>query len=465
MASERYRSSSESIVSTSVRKKRMGMQMSRGGQGSDQFDLQNMTAKASSLSPERAASLGPNLHTTNPPENTISPAHSEHSSYMNSSRLSSLAESKRKSQFNDPNVELANGIVFAMEQAHSPVKKMISLLRGRGLKPRGLERSCLSASNAKDDLSRTLAKLARYDEDHDHVKNAQHNSNVSLRHQCKAGIEAFEKMFAAVQADLGTIAEHGEPRQVRLLMHLAFASLLEIRNAYSRFFTMQHADLQQAPGVGVLSQTQKNAPESPRPQTSIRVRDRKRVRQNGINGQSYPRGDAAYSHSTPGPPDGFPPSRPHAKKSSQTHESGSLMTPALTHSNSVRSDSSMSEFAGETLDVMHMENIKLVRRAITASAKAIPRCRALFEGQRFDLASSPKDNSPKQKVVMTTLGLLEHVEAAGQLVDQQHSAAAGDPGYFGSPEMEAAYSKFVNVSIVVSSPHHFRFILLRLKDA
>ena len=285
---ERNRSNSESQMSTSKRKKRMGIQMSRGGTGSNEMNLESLAMNSRPIEHTRGPSSGSASATgigsriVHHSSSSASPTQIEIPRSALLSRLSSLPESKRKSSFHDPYVELVQGISFSMEQVHSPVKQLVSVFKVSGAKSRSLERYCYSSLIAMETLSHKLLQTQTYDEEKDDDQTnfeGHRRSALSVQDTCRECIVAFENLIAVLLQEIRSIVERANPRYVRTLMLLLYGSSIELRNAYSRF----GSHFGTSPQSLKASNRSNNRPNGlaspvPRPTTSlkIKIRDRRR---------------------------------------------------------------------------------------------------------------------------------------------------------------------------------------------
>ncbi|KAI9717719.1 MAG: RAM signaling network component [Chrysothrix sp. TS-e1954] len=292
---ERNRSHSESHMSTSKRKKRMGIQMSRGGKGSSELNLDTIGMPSDQTDHSRGWSngsttaFGSGTDTVANSSGSGSPIHQDPPRSALLSRLSSLPESKRKSTFQDPYIELVQGISFSMEQVHGPVKQLINLIKITGAKPRSLERHCYSALTSMNTLNQRVLQMQTFDEEKDEEQahdKSHRASTIPIQETCKECISSFEVLIVTLLKEVRIIVERANPRIVRTLIHLLFGSSIELRNSYARFaahFGTSPKTIKathQTNASNFISNG--NGPSSPipRPTTSLRIKDRDRRTRN-----------------------------------------------------------------------------------------------------------------------------------------------------------------------------------------
>lgn len=294
---DRNRSNSE--LSTSKMRKRMGMQVSRGGKGSAEIlDLDSVNGDHDSLHHNRDVSTSSFLSNAMSVEGTDSSAspstpptleHRDREGVM--SRLSSLPENKRKSQYVDPYVELAQGVTFAMDQLEGPVKQVVDAIKKSHVRQRDLERACYNAFSAAEDLGSTLQQLGIHDEDEaSSIDNSKSDGKPlePIGDGCERCYAALQKLVEALQANVLLIVEHTDPKNVRMFMHMVFATTIEVNNAYKKFTTAATASAQhQHPTEKPLRQellrsnTVRAISPSPRPTTSLRIKNPRDIVPNG----------------------------------------------------------------------------------------------------------------------------------------------------------------------------------------
>lgn len=269
--SERNRSSSESQMSAAAnpRVKRMGMAMSRKPLEAGRLD------PAASLHPQHARGLshGSAIHNGVMPlgmadtVSPISPIDGDLQRPFLGRRLSTLTEDKRKSRPNDPYIDLARGLSFAMSQIHSPIRNLVRLASDG--KRSGLESVFQNAFTFLDELDRQLNKLESVSEESEDTE--RRKSIVSVQANCETSIQLFCELLVGLQNHVQTLVQQGNPRYVRSLMHLLYAGLVEIRNAYAKIGIEFQATPK--PVQREMSRGRYTLSTPRRPSTSFRMRD------------------------------------------------------------------------------------------------------------------------------------------------------------------------------------------------
>ena len=273
---------------TSRRQKRMGVHVSKGGNSSGEMSLEGSLDITNDPSNHaRGPSNGSLLQhfmQTNPvvdPCAVESPHPSDISRsasfYDAQSRLSSLPENKRKSQYNRPDVQIAETILYTIEQVEAPIKKLVKATKPAGLKRRSLDRSCFAAFANKDDLARTLKSLESYDED----DGGKRRSSFDLHEYCERSMSSFQQLLDLMQSHISTILEHSQSRDLRMVMLTAVAGIVEIRELWTRLadgMVLPDDDDYRSEELEARQQLTVRLP-SPvsRPTTSLRVRDPSRL--------------------------------------------------------------------------------------------------------------------------------------------------------------------------------------------
>ncbi|KAI9652646.1 MAG: RAM signaling network component [Alyxoria varia] len=413
-SNERNRSSSESHVSTSVRQKRMGFHLSRGGQGSDQMSQMSLdNLPDNDMNHIRGSSHGVRLQNNGDVSatDTVTPSSPSTLDPPRSAtvpRLSSLPESKRRSQFSDPYVELAQGLIFSMDQVHTPIKTIVNIMRETGSKRRSLERSCYGAFTAKDELGRLLAELSTFDEEYEenpHAKVGRRKSAASIKDRCASCVQAFEKLLFALKRDVGSIVERCDPRYVRMLMHLLFASIVEVRNAYTRFYATStprnQPQLEPESTTPMIQNTPRQISPMPRLSTSLRVKDRGRVRINDQleykNKIAPPPKTGSISEKATALPSSLPTSYHTAKESSYGHTHSSSLATTVSISSPQMDD-------GE--DRMFDAIWKKLNIATEIAGSVLPQCDELLLRQKNEIRDSPNYETEGR--------LIENIREKGQ---------------------------------------------------
>lgn len=364
----------------------MGIQMSRGGKGSAEgIDIGPLTAEPERLSHLRGASVGPVLlNNTVVNGSAIADSPDPASPYdgrdSQFSRLSSLPENKRKSQHRNQYVELAQDVLFAIEQVEAPVKTVAHASKSSGPKRRGLERAYQVFISGRADLEVALTDHAAQDEENEPdygPMNGRRNSTSWVAERCGLCLEVFQKLSESLDAHLPLIVEHVNPRYVRLLMHLLFASTVEIRNGYGRVraasCVAEIESVASAPSVTSDTATVRPASPSPRPTTSLRIRDPGRMRN----------GSQPMNRNKPLPsPRMTSASLASARRPSfaqRTQEVNNTLTPQLTPSTSfISTNTNLTEFDDHEEDQLFETIFKKLSVATDSASQTLPQCGSIL---------------------------------------------------------------------------------------
>jgi len=182
-------------------------------------------------------------------------------------RLSSLPEGKRKSQMDDPYFGLARGVLYALDQLNAPMKRIIGITRD-GARTE-LQKACSQAYGTSNMLDQLLNRASSNDEEIDDEEQAK--IAEAVRTSCEQCIQAFEQLATILQLDMRNLILRNEQPCIRTVMHMLYASLIEIRNSCSKLGFEAEA----APNVVEARQTRGRylSPAPNQPLTSLRVRE------------------------------------------------------------------------------------------------------------------------------------------------------------------------------------------------
>lgn len=233
--SERTRSNSESVLqaSAAARTKRMGM-MTRKHADLDSVD----EGRSNRHSHLRGLSHGSVLKSR---ASTVASGGSGSSSSPSSPRdgrrlrntfirrLSSLPEQKRQSKSQDPMIDGAKGILYALFQIHPHISTLIDVVGGNDSRRNSLEIVFYNASTHLDQLNDALDAANNVDEE-EHERSIQHTRDAIVR-ECATCIMAYSHVGTQLQKHMPRIVSEGDPRYVRTLMLLLYGSMIEARNA------------------------------------------------------------------------------------------------------------------------------------------------------------------------------------------------------------------------------------------
>lgn len=229
IAGDRIRSNSETVVQN-PRAKRMGMAMARTKPDLDSIEetRANRNSHLRGISHNSALKRGGVL--ASPGFSPNSPRDTRHRRQFYVKRLSSLPEYKLDNEWQNPVVQGAKGVLYALYQVHPHISGLISANPGHDAKRSSLEGICYSAATMVDRLNESLEMADATDpENTDAVDKAE----ALVREDCGHCITAYSQVAARLQDSLERIVAGSDPRYVRTLMLLIYGSILEIRNAVS----------------------------------------------------------------------------------------------------------------------------------------------------------------------------------------------------------------------------------------
>lgn len=406
ISKDRHRSNSESQMSTNRRQKRMGIHMSRGGSGNSSAEISldgvdlNKEPRSTHARGTSAGSLlnqvlqGHGVTDSSGPESPVTTDLSRSASqYAGHGRLSSLPENKRKSQYSEPFVELADTIVFSMTQVEAPLKRMVTAAKSSGSRRRSLERSYHSAFACKGDLSEALYNLETFDEE----DGGKRKSVLSVREQCEMCIRNYQKLLDALQSHVNSVVDNTRPRELRMMMHITFGVMLEVKSLTSKIndvVTIRQESRECKPAVQVSKPERlegrlqertvevpaRQASNSPRPKTSLRIKDRGRIaahhhHQSSNVNKPLPTPRSARSTSGASQLSRRP---SYASSNTRPQDAYNLPTPSLTHSNSFLSTASTDAMDEYEEDQLFEDIFTKLNDACNKSLQGLPMCKKIF---------------------------------------------------------------------------------------
>ena len=237
---ERNRSNSESVLqaSAAARSKRMGMLRK---EKSDLDPVEELNRNNNRMSHYRGFSHGSVLRSrsgvpASPGGNNSSSPGSPKDSRKHRQgfvkRLSSLPEHKKESDWRNPMIEGAKGILYALYQIHPQISGLIAALRTKDSKRSSLEFTFYNASTHVDRLNEALDRADAVDiEDEDAVETAEE----SVQRDCATCVMAYTHVTSQLQNSVPRMVANTDARYVRTLMLLLYGSMIEIKNAISSF--------------------------------------------------------------------------------------------------------------------------------------------------------------------------------------------------------------------------------------
>lgn len=261
-------------MSTSVRNKRMGMLTRKPVDASvaeaqaekKLSHLRGMSDGAALQNGKAGSAPATDSSTPTSPVDGASGDHRDRSTTF-IRRLSSLPEGKRKSQMDDPYFGLARGVLYALDQLNTPLKRVIGTTRDGARSD--LQKAFSQVYGATNMLDQLLNRANSNDEEIDEEEQSKIAEAVSM--SCEQCMYAFEQLALALQADLKKLILESEQPCVRTVMHMLYASLIEIRNSCSKL------GLEPDPAPIVVAERKPRgrylSPAPNHPLTSLRVRE------------------------------------------------------------------------------------------------------------------------------------------------------------------------------------------------
>ncbi|KIW27520.1 uncharacterized protein PV07_07252 [Cladophialophora immunda] len=245
---ERNRSNSESVLqaSAAARQKRMGM-LRKEKPDLDSIDELKVNRNSHLRGFSHGSVLKRNGALSSPGGNSSSSPSSPRDPRRHRlafvKRLSSLPEHKVETEWNNPVIEGAKGILYALYQIHPQISGLIAAIRGKDVRRSTLEFTFFNASTHVDRLNLALEEADAVDlGDTDAVEKVED----SVRRDCATCIMAYTHVTAQLQDNVKKIVAGSDARYVRTLMLLLYGSMMEVRNAIQSF----GADVRVAQGLG-----------------------------------------------------------------------------------------------------------------------------------------------------------------------------------------------------------------------
>ncbi|KAJ5232450.1 hypothetical protein N7468_005406 [Penicillium chermesinum] len=232
---ERNRSNSEGIIQASfaARNKRMGVITRKN------TDLGPLTeTRADRNSHLRGLSHGSVLRSRPVPTAVSGSSSSSPSSPRDRrrqrdgwvNRMSSLPEHKGERGSDDPVLESAKGILFALFQIHSHISALINVIKADDTRRHSLELVFYNASSHVTKLNEALEHAeTAVSEDLE----AGRMATEAVKRECATCIGAYTHVGTQLRNSAGKIVSNGDSRYVRSLMLMMYGSLVELRNACS----------------------------------------------------------------------------------------------------------------------------------------------------------------------------------------------------------------------------------------
>jgi Leucine-rich repeat (LRR) protein len=236
-SSERNRSNSESVLQATApsRTKRMGMLRTKTGLDSIDENKSNRNSHLRGFS--HASALKPNGVPASPDgggssSSPSSPREARARRHVFVKRLSSLPEHKVENEWQNPIIESAKGILYALYQIHPQLSGLIAAVKGKEARRSSVEITFYNASTHVDQLNKALEHADAVDpSDGEAVDKAE----KSVQHDCATCIMAYIHVSTQLQDNVRKIVAGSDARYVRTLLLLLYGSIIEIRNAINSF--------------------------------------------------------------------------------------------------------------------------------------------------------------------------------------------------------------------------------------
>lgn len=143
-------------------------------------------------------------------------------------RMSSLPEHKGERGSDEPIIESAKGILFALFQIHSHIFTLINVIKRDDTRRHSLELVFHNASSHVDQLNEALEN-AETSMPHDPDSARVIIENV--KRECETCITAYTHVGTQLRYSAAKIVSNGDSRYVRSLLLTMYGSLVELRNA------------------------------------------------------------------------------------------------------------------------------------------------------------------------------------------------------------------------------------------
>ncbi len=234
---ERNRSNSESVLqaSAAARQKRMGM-LRKEKPELDSIDELKVNRNSHLRGFSHGSVLKRNGALSSPGGNSSSSPSSPRDPRRHRlafvKRLSSLPEHKMEIEWNNPVIEGAKGILYALYQIHPQISGLIAAIRGKDVRRSTLEFTFFNASTHVDRLNEALEQADIVDAAD---KDAVDKIEDTVRRDCATCIMAYTHVTAQLQDNVKKIVAGTDARYVRTLMLLLYGSMVEVRNAIQSF--------------------------------------------------------------------------------------------------------------------------------------------------------------------------------------------------------------------------------------
>ncbi|GLI77607.1 RAM signaling network component [Penicillium ochrochloron] len=143
-------------------------------------------------------------------------------------RMSSLPEHKGERGSDDPIIESAKGILFALFQIHAHISTLINVIQRDDTRRHSLELVFYNASTHVDRLNEALENAETSLPD---SPEAARVITDTVKRECETCIVAYTHVGTQLRNSAAKIVSNGDSRYVRSLMLMMYGSLVELRNA------------------------------------------------------------------------------------------------------------------------------------------------------------------------------------------------------------------------------------------
>ena len=227
-ANERLRSNSETHIRqerSESRNRRMGIVSKKASElGTlDETEANNRFSHYRGLS-HGSAMQGAPIGPKEPP--TPTEQYPQRPVYVR--RLSVLPERRRESKIFDPVVETAKGILYSVFTIHPQIQMLMSLTNDGSAKRSSLEIVFYNTNSHVEELEQEIQKhvVASAEED-------APRENESVHRACQTLVSAYGHVCTLLADNIETFVDNGDPRYIRSLLQMLYASIMELRATLS----------------------------------------------------------------------------------------------------------------------------------------------------------------------------------------------------------------------------------------
>lgn len=182
-------------------------------------------------------------------------------------RMSSLPEHKGERGSDEPVIDSAKGILFALFQTHSHISMLVNVLKGDDSRRNSLEIVLYNAGFQIDQLNEALENAeTSMPED----ATAADGVANTVKQECITCLNVYTHVATQLHNHAAKIVKNGDSRYVRSLMLGLYGSLVELRNACASLdVPVQFTAVRTPAPKDPTSQTNKVPPLHQRPQRSL----------------------------------------------------------------------------------------------------------------------------------------------------------------------------------------------------